>query len=265
MSPSMPSGPRFRLRHRAIPGPPPDPIKARLVRLHRALLARFGPQPWWPGRTAFEIAAGAILTQHTAWTGAARAVAALRARRLLDPRRLAALPEGALADVIRPAGPYRLKARRLHSFAGWLLDRFAGRFQDLRRAPLGALRRDLLAVPGLGPETTDAILLYAADRPVFVADAYARRVLWRHRFIAPTASYEAARVFVEAHLPSDPALLNEFHALLVAVGKAFCRTVPRCDACPLRYDLRLGGGLRPRSDAGRAPSMRRRRRRRPSR
>src|SRR5881296_1150891 len=111
MSPSMSSAPPFRLRHRRIPGPPPDPVKARLLRLHVALLRRFGPQQWWPGRSAYEIAVGAILTQHTAWTNAALAVRALRRRALLQPARVAALGEDAVAAVIRPAGTYRLKAR----------------------------------------------------------------------------------------------------------------------------------------------------------
>jgi endonuclease-3 related protein len=205
---------------RTIPGPPHDPIKARLLRLYRDLLRRHGPQHWWPGRSAFEIAIGAILTQHTAWTNAARAVAALRARRLLEPARLAAVPETELAEIIRSAGTYRLKARRLRAFTQWLLARFDGRFHNLRRAPLGPLRRELLTVAGLGPETVDAILLYAAHRPVFVADAYTRRMLGQHRLLSPTVGYEEARSFIEAHLPSDPALFNEFHALLVAAGKA---------------------------------------------
>lgn len=204
---------------RTIPGPPYDPIKARLLRLYRDLLRHHGPQDWWPGRSAFEIAVGAILTQHTAWTSAARAVAALRRRRLLVPARLAAVPEAELAEVIRAAGTYRLKARRLHAFTAWLLSRFDGRFEALRRAPLSALRRELLTVSGLGPETVDAILLYAAHRPVFVADAYTRRFLAAHRLLPPATGYEAARAFLEAHLPSDPALFNEFHALLVAAGK----------------------------------------------
>jgi endonuclease-3 related protein len=209
---------------RTIPGPPHDPVKARLLRLYRDLLRRFGPQHWWPGRSAFEIAVGAILTQHTAWTNAARAVAALRARRFLTPARLAAVPEAELAEVIRTAGTYRLKARRLRAFTDWLLVRFGGRFHGLRSAPLGPLRRELLQIAGLGPETVDAILLYAAHRPVFVADAYTRRVLGQHGVLSPTAEYEEARAFIEAHLPSDPALFNEFHALLVAAGKA-ARTV----------------------------------------
>ncbi|OLC30781.1 MAG: hypothetical protein AUH81_19235 [Candidatus Rokubacteria bacterium 13_1_40CM_4_69_5] len=213
-------------------------MKARLLRLYRALRGRFGPQHWWPGRTPYEIAVGAVLTQHTAWTNAARAVAALRARRLLRPDRVAALSEPALARLIRSAGTYRLKARRLRAFTRWLLGRFGGRWDRLRRAPLVPLRRDVLAVPGLGPETADAILLYAADRPVFVADAYARRVLARHRLLTGRAGYEQARAFLEAHLPSDPILFNEFHALLVAVGKRYCRAVPRCESCPLKFDLR---------------------------
>jgi len=185
---------------------------------------------------------GAILTQHTAWTNAALAIAALRSRRLLDPTRLAAVSVDELAPVIRSAGTYRLKARRVHDFTMWLLERFGGRWERLRREPLASLRRELLDIPGLGPETVDAILLYAAGRPVFVADAYARRVLARHRFIGPRAGYEETRAFVEAHLPSDPALFNELHALLVAVGKSHCRTAPRCEACPVRVDLR---GRRP--------------------
>jgi len=167
------------------------PRRGRLLRLYRDLLRHFGPQGWWPGRTPFEIAVGAILTQHTTWSQAARGVAALRARGLLTARALAAAPEAVIAAAIRPAGTYRLKARRLRDFTAWLLARFGGRFEGMRRAALGPLRRELLAVPGLGPETVDAILLYAADRPVFVADAYARRVLARHRLLAPGADYEA--------------------------------------------------------------------------
>lgn len=204
---------------RRIPGPPRDAVKARLLRLYRRLLARHGPQRWWPARTPFEAAVGAILVQHTAWAGAARAVAALRARGLLNPRRLAACDAATLAELVRPAGLYRLKAQRLLDFTDWLLYQFRGDVRAIRRVPLPLLRRAMLDVPGLGPETADAILLYAAGRPVFMADAYTRRVLQRHRLLPPGAGYEAARAFLEAHLPSDPALFNEFHALLVAAGK----------------------------------------------
>jgi endonuclease III related protein len=222
---------------RRIPGPPRDPVKARLLRLYRGLMAHHGPQRWWPARTPFEVAVGAILVQHTAWPGAALAVAALRARGLLNPRRLVATPVVQLEALVRPSGTYRLKARRLLDFARWLLAREGGDFRVLRLAPLGPLRREILAVPGLGPETADAILLYAAGRPVFVADAYTRRVLARHRLLPGRTGYEDARRFIEAHLPSDPALFNELHALLVAVAKSHCRTVPHCATCPLRFDL----------------------------
>lgn len=225
-------------RWRRIPGPPRDRVKARLLRLYAALERRYGPQRWWPGRTPYEIAVGAILVQFTAWANAARAVRALRARGLLAPARLAAASHADVAAAVRPAGTYRMKARRVRGFTRWLLDRFRGRFHEMRRAPLGPLRRDLLAVPGIGPETADAILLYAAGRPVFVVDEYARRVLGRHRLVAPRDRYEAIRAGLEAHLPSDPALFNEFHALLVTVGREHCGAVARCAGCPLRFDLR---------------------------
>jgi endonuclease-3 related protein len=252
MTPSIRSGRPALTARRHIPGPPHDPVKARLLRLYRDLQRRFGEQHWWPGRSAFEIAVGAILTQHTAWTNAARAVAALRGAGLLTPPQLAAVPEEDLARLIRSAGTYRLKARRLLAFTTWLLARYRGRFDGLRRAPLAALRREMLGVSGLGPETVDAILLYAAHRPTFVADAYARRVLSRHRLLPAGAGYDEARAFIESHLPSDPALYNEFHALLVAVGKSHCRTIPLCGTCPLRPDLaEYGGRIRgaPRSRA----------------
>jgi endonuclease-3 related protein len=237
MTPSIGSGRPVLTAWRRIPGPPRDPVKARLLRLYRALLAHHGPQGWWPARTPFEVAVGAILTQHTAWAGADRALATLRGRRLLEPRRLARVDVGVLGELVRPAGTYRLKARRLHDFTSWLLERWGGDFRGMRRAALGPLRREMLAVPGLGPETADAILLYAAGRPVFVADAYTRRVLARHRLLPRGADYEQARAFLEAHLPSDPALFNELHALLVAVAKSHCRVVALCESCPLAYDL----------------------------
>ena len=226
------------------PGPPRDRSKGRLLRLYEALLGHFGRQHWWPGRTPYEVAVGAVLTQHTAWPNAARAIEALRARGLLTPARVAALDASDLAGVIRPAGTPRVKARRIQALTGWLVESMGGSFSRLRTAPLAPLRRRLLEISGLGPETADAILLYAAGRPAFVADAYTRRVLARHRLIGRAAGYEEARAWLEAHLPSDPALFNEFHALLVAVGKSNCRTAPRCDDCPLRADLRGRGPAR---------------------
>jgi endonuclease-3 related protein len=212
-------------------------LRRRLLGLYVALYARFGPQHWWPGRSRFEVAVGAVLTQHTAWAGVERAIASLRAAGRLTPRRLAALPLSRLGQLIRPAGTWRLKARRLRALTRFLLARCGGRLERLERAPLHSLRAGLLGVPGIGPETADSILLYAAGRPVFVVDAYARRVLARHRVIRPGLGYEELRAWLEARLPRDPQLFNEYHALLVAVGKRYCRTVPRCAECPLRLDL----------------------------
>lgn len=237
MTPSTGSAPPVLRAWRRIPGPPRDRVKARLLRLYRALGHRFGPQGSRPGRTPYEVAVGAILTRQTAWTNAAHAVAALRRRRLLSASVIDRMPEADVADVIRAAGTFRLKARRLKAFTRWLCEGHGGRFDGMRRAPLASLRRELLGVPGLGPETVDAILLYAAGRPVFVADASARRALARHRLVSAHAGYEAAREFVQGHLPSDPALFNEFHGLLVELGKRHCRTAPDCQHCPLRFDL----------------------------
>ena len=218
-------------------------IRRRLLRLHAALHARYGPQGWWPARSRFEVAVGAILTQHTAWTGVVRAIDNLRMARRLTPLPLSRLPLRRLGQLVRPAGTWRLKARRLRALARFFLARAGGRLERLRAAPLETLRAELLAVPGLGPETADAILLYALGRPVFVADAYTRRVLSRHGIVPADIGYEALRSRLEAQLPGDPALFNEFHALLVAVAKSHCRARPRCEGCPLRFDLR---GRRPR-------------------
>ena len=213
-------------------------LRRRLLGLYVALYARFGPQEWWPGRSRFEVAVGAVLTQHTAWAGVERAIASLRAAGRLTPRRLAALPLSRLGQLIRPAGTWRLKARRLRALTHFVLARCGGRLERLERAPLHSLRAGLLGVPGIGPETADSILLYALGRPVFVVDAYTRRVLSRHRLLPHDAGYEDVRAFFERHLPSDPRLFNEYHARLVAIGKQYCRSRPHWAECPLRFDLR---------------------------
>lgn len=165
-------------------------------------------------------------------------MAALRAGGLLAPERLRGLSEARLARLIRASGTFNTKARRLRAFVDFLWTRYGGALRRMAAVPLPALRRELLSIRGIGPETADAILLYAVGRPVFVADAYTRRILARHRLVPPRIPYEPLRAFLERHLPQDPALFNEYHALLVAVGKAYCRSRPRCEACPLRFDLR---------------------------
>ncbi|MDE2058928.1 MAG: endonuclease III domain-containing protein [candidate division NC10 bacterium] len=209
----------------------------RLLSLYRHLFRHFGPQRWWPARSRFEVIVGAILTQNTAWTNVEKAINAIRAARLLNPRGIDGTPHDRLARLIRPTGYYNMKAERLKHFTCFLLARYSGSVQRMFRGKRPGLREELLGILGIGEETADSILLYAGGRPIFVVDAYTRRVLERHGLIAANARYgEIQRLFM-AHLPADPALFNEYHALLVAVGKSYCRRTPNCNGCPLRYDL----------------------------
>jgi endonuclease III related protein len=223
--------------------PRPAPRRRRLLRLYDRLHRRYGPQRWWPARARFEIVVGAILTQNAAWRNAEQAIARLRAAGALDVQTVLRLPSARLAALLRPSGTFRVKARRLRAFAAHVTRRHGGRLARLLALPLPALRDELRGIPGVGSETADAIALYAAGRPIFVVDAYTRRILARHRLVAPDADYAAVQALLMTHLPHDPALFNEFHALLVRVGKEHCRTRPRCEGCPLRFDLR---GRRPR-------------------
>jgi endonuclease III related protein len=223
--------------------PRPAPRRRRLLRLYDRLHRRYGPQRWWPARARFEIVVGAILTQNAAWRNVERAIARLRAAGALDVQTVLRLPSARLAALLRPSGTFRVKARRLRAFASHVTRRHGGRLARLLALPLPVLRDELRGIPGVGPETADAIALYAAGRPIFVVDAYTRRILARHRLVAPDADYAAVQALLMTHLPHDPALFNEFHALLVRVGKEHCRTRPRCEGCPLRFDLR---GRRPR-------------------
>jgi endonuclease-3 related protein len=223
--------------------PRPDPDRRRLLRLYDRLHRRYGPQRWWPARSRFEVVVGAILTQNAAWRNAERAIARLRAAGVLDLRGVLALSSARLPLLIRPSGTFRVKARRLRAFARHVARRHRGRLDRFLALPLPALRAELRGIAGIGPETADAIVLYAAGRPIFVVDAYTRRILARHRLVPPDADYATVQTLFMAHLPHDPALFNEFHALLVRVGKEHCRTRPRCQGCPLRFDLR---GRRPR-------------------
>lgn len=203
-----------------------------------ALLAHFGPQHWWPARTRFEMMVGAILTQNTAWSNVEKAIARLRAAGALHPRRLHEAPLEQVAEWIRPAGYFNVKARRLRAFTSWLMERYGGSVRRMLATPPDRLREDLLGVSGIGPETADSILLYAGGHPVFVVDAYTRRFLVRHGWLKEGATYdETAEVFTR-ELPRDTALFNEYHALIVALGKTYCRATPRCEACPLRKWLK---------------------------
>ena len=226
---------------------------SRWIHLYSLAFQAWGPQGWWPARTPFEVIVGAILAQHTAWRNAEQGLVHLRAARALTPRGMASLPPARLARLIRPAGTYRGKARTLRAFLAALRRDFGGSLRRLLKEPAPTLRAWLLAIPGIGPETADCILLYAAGSPTFVADAYARRILTRHGLVPFGAPYAAVHAEALAHLPANAALQGELHALLVRVGKQFCRTRPQCAPCPLAPDLPHGTPLMP-SVSGRRPA-----------
>lgn len=202
---------------------------------YKKLYAAFGPQGWWPARSPFEVALGAILTQNTAWSNVEKAIGSLRRAGRLTFRALEKIPERELAALIRPAGYFNIKARRLKHFLRFLGREYGGSLERMKRRDAATLRRELLGVNGIGRETADSILLYALGRPVFVVDAYTKRVLSRHgRKDALKKDYDVVRGWFTDALPADPALFNEYHALIVKLGKDYCKkTRPRCSACPL--------------------------------
>jgi endonuclease-3 related protein len=189
---------------------------------------------WWPARTPFEVIVGAILTQNTSWGNVERAIANLRSARMLTPSSVAAARTARLAALVRPSGYFRQKAVKLKAFVRFLENEYGGSLKRMFNTPTGELRKKLLSVHGIGPETADSILLYAGNHPVFVVDAYTYRIFARHGLTGDKPNYEDVRALFEAALPRDPRLLNEFHALLVNTGKNWCRkTNPRCAECPL--------------------------------
>lgn len=213
----------------------PGNMRQILKEIYRRLFATFGRQYWWPGETPFEVMVGAILTQNTAWTNAARAITRLKEKDLLDSARLARLPHRRLAQLIRSSGYFNQKARRLKGFVRYLQRDYQGQITRMRVLPLEQVRAELLSLSGIGPETADSILLYALEKPAFVVDAYTRRVLARHSLIPWDASYEEIQSLLIKNLPQDVALFNEYHALFVAVGKSLCqKRYPQCHRCPLR-------------------------------
>lgn len=217
-----------------LPATPHSPLATLFDSLFRA----HGRQHWWPGRTPFEIIVGAILVQNTNWVNAARAIANLRRAKLLSPSAMAAVPQPKLALLIRSSGYFRQKARKLKAFVKFLRTSHRGSLAAMFRAPTTTLREQLLAVHGIGPETADSILLYAGNHPVFVVDAYTRRILQRHGLATGKESYEEIRGLFEKSLPNAPQLFNEFHALIVHTGKNYCRArAPLCSQCALRSFL----------------------------
>ena len=225
----------------------PGPAK-RLRKMHDRLAQAYGPQHWWPGETAFEAILGAYLTQNTAWKAVERSLANLRQAGALTVDGLRALTLADLQALIRPSGFHTRKAPALKALVAMLDEEFAGSLQALAATPTPALRRRLLALPGVGPETADAILLYALKHPTPMADEYLRRIVVRHKLLTPPPARDKKgynslidltyQAFASDPLESHAQLFNEFHALTVAVGKAHCGGTAQCAGCPLAADLR---------------------------
>jgi endonuclease-3 related protein len=210
-----------------------------LLSVYRRLRAHFGPAGWWPAETPFEVCVGAILVQNTAWGNAERALAALRAEGLLDFAALRRVRRVRLERLIRSSGCYRVKARRLRAFLEFLHERFGGRVEAMAAEDPLRLREALLEVRGIGRETADSIVLYAAGLPLFVIDAYTRRVFARLGLVRGHEPYDDLQRFFTERLPKRATLFNDFHAQIVTLAKDICRPRPRCDVCPLGSGLGL--------------------------
>ena len=231
---------KFRVT-KSVPGKRDTDLPSRLLILqeyYHTLLSAHGPQHWWPGRSRFEVIVGAILVQNTSWANVAGAIRNLRREKLLAPAAMHRVETEKLRELIRSSGYFRQKTRKLKAFTRFLYEKYAGSLTKMFQTPTATLREQLLAIHGIGPETADVILLYAGKHPVFVVDAYARRILARHELTLKAHPYEELRRLFEASLPKEPQLYNEFHALIVHIGKEFCRkSEPTCGDCPLRRFL----------------------------
>ena len=212
-------------------------MKVTLEKIYQRLFKHFGPQHWWPGETRIEIIVGAILTQNTNWGNVKKAIHNLKLKGKLSAQALYDIPVSELASLIRPAGYFNAKAKRLKNFIHYLFKEYDGALEKMAREPFEILRPKLLSVNGIGPETADSILLYAFAKPVFVVDAYTKRIFYRHNLSPLKADYTTHQNIFMNTLEEDAQMFNEYHALLVNLGKDFCRPRPRCEECPLR-DIR---------------------------
>ena len=208
----------------------------RIKRFYTALFKRYGSQGWWPAETELECILGTILTQNTSWMNVERALKNLKSKGLTSIEKLSSVPIHILAELIRPSGYFNQKAIKIKNFIKFLNENYDGRLERMFKEDSNKLREKLLGIKGIGPETADSILLYAAKKSIFVVDAYTYRILSRHALIPEDSDYrEIQEVFMDI-LPRDTQLFNEYHALLVKVGKEHCRKKPICEGCPLEYD-----------------------------
>jgi endonuclease-3 related protein len=211
-----------------------DAVRERLQAIYTRLYAHFGPQHWWPGESRWEVMVGAILTQNTSWLNVEKALVNLKHAGRLEPEQMRRTRQATLARLIRPSGYFNLKAKKLKALVEFLFERFDGNPARLAGRKLSTQRAELLEVYGIGPETADSILLYAADQPIFVMDAYSRRIGARLGLTREDASYDELQQLFMEHLPAEAPYFNEYHALLVALGKRICtKRDPRCGQCPL--------------------------------
>ncbi|MFH0826882.1 MAG: endonuclease III domain-containing protein [Candidatus Omnitrophota bacterium] len=209
--------------------------KKKLHSIYLKLFAAFGPQHWWPAKTPFEVMVGAILTQNTNWANVEKAIDQLKQHKVLDPERIHHLSTSKLARLIKSAGYYNIKTKRLKAFLKFLFDHYKGDPKKMSRVPGLKLRSQLLSINGIGPETADSILLYALQKPLFVIDAYTKRIMARHGFIAEDSSYQDVQNLFMQNLKKEVKLFNEYHALFVRLGKEFClKRKPLCERCPLK-------------------------------
>ena len=207
--------------------------RKNLEEIYQLSLQHFGLQHWWPGDSPFEVMVGAILTQNTAWTNVEKAIQNLKSQNLLNLKTLLALPDAQLAGLIRSAGYFNVKTKRLKEFLKFLQTRYQGDIQKMVVQPTQKLRQELLSVKGIGQETADSILLYALEHPIFVVDAYTYRVFTRHGLVGPEAQYEDLQEVVMDRLKPEVKFYKEFHAQIVMLGKNYCKPTARCEQCPL--------------------------------
>lgn len=205
----------------------------RLMEMFDLLLNHFGPQNWWPAENELEIMVGAVLTQNTNWKNVEKALGNLREGNLLSLDALHSVTSTSLAESIKPAGCYNVKATRLKNLISFIMGKYSGDISRFLKEETEGLRDGLLSVRGIGPETADSIVLYAAQRPVFIVDTYTHRILHRHDFVEDQVTYHDLQELFMDNLPDDVELFNEFHALIVKTGKEFCRRRPKCGICPL--------------------------------
>jgi len=205
-----------------------------LLKIYGILRKAFGPRHWWPARTAQEVMIGAILTQNTSWANAAKAITALRNESGLNFKAIDQASEKVLAGRVRSARFFNQKAKALKIFAAYFGDHYGFSIRRMKNRETALLREELLTLYRIGPETADSILLYALDKPVFVIDAYTRRIFSRHGFLTGNETYDSCQAFFMNNLPRDPDLYNDYHAQIVFLGNRFCRPKPVCDSCPLK-------------------------------